>query len=114
MGPISDSDANLFKLCLVHAFRASEKGRQNFNEIERAVRITYRETKILVMSQDERNRHCNNESRSAAYSRNTCSWRGFPSASLAHEYWDFIKFNEDDSVDLYNLKGDLGEKPNLA
>ena len=44
----------------------------------------------------------------------TYSWRGFPSTSLRRGDWKLIEFHEDDSVGLYNLKDDPGEKNNLA
>jgi len=44
----------------------------------------------------------------------TYSWRGFPSTSLRRGDWKLIEFHEDDSVGLYNLRNDPGEKNNLA
>ncbi len=44
----------------------------------------------------------------------TYSWRGFPSTSLRRGDWKLIEFHEDDSVALYNLTDDPGEKDNLA
>ncbi len=44
----------------------------------------------------------------------TYSWRGFPSTSLRRGDWKLIEFHEDDTVGLYNLKDDPGEKNNLA
>ncbi len=44
----------------------------------------------------------------------TYSWRGFPSTSLLHDQWKLIEFHEDDSIALYNLKEDPGERKNLA
>jgi len=44
----------------------------------------------------------------------TYSWRGVPAASLRRSDWKLIKFFEDDSVALYNLKDDPGEKKDLS
>ena len=44
----------------------------------------------------------------------TYSWRGFPSTSLVRGQWKLIEFHEDDSVVLYNLEDDPGERKNLA
>jgi arylsulfatase A-like enzyme len=44
----------------------------------------------------------------------TYSWRGFPSTSLRRGDWKLIEFHEDDTVGLFNLKDDPGEKNNLA
>jgi arylsulfatase A-like enzyme len=44
----------------------------------------------------------------------TYSWRGFPSTSLVRGPWKLIEFHEDDSIALYNLKDDPGERKNLA
>lgn len=61
MIPIPDSNADLLKQCEVHTFRASGKGGQHINKTETAVRITHRETKIVLMCQDERSQHRNKE-----------------------------------------------------
>ena len=58
---IPDSNADLSKQCDVHTFRASAKGGQHVNKIESAVRITHRETKIVVTCQDERSQHRNKQ-----------------------------------------------------
>lgn len=44
----------------------------------------------------------------------TYSWRGFPSTSLRRGDWKLIEFHEDDTVGLYDLKDDPGERNNLA
>ena len=44
----------------------------------------------------------------------TYSWRGFPSTSLRRGDWKLIEFHEDNTVGLYNLKDDPGERNNLA
>lgn len=44
----------------------------------------------------------------------TYSWRGFPSTSLRRGDWKLIEFHEDNSIGLYNLKNDVGEKNNVA
>ena len=44
----------------------------------------------------------------------TYSWRGFPSTSLRRGNWKLIEFHEDNSVALYNLSDDPGEKHSLA
>ncbi|MEM8954012.1 MAG: sulfatase [Verrucomicrobiota bacterium] len=44
----------------------------------------------------------------------TYSWRGFPSTTLRHDKWKAIHFHEDNSIALYDLKADPGEKKNLA
>ena len=61
MIPIPDSNADLLKQCDVHTFRASGKGGQHLNKTETAVRITHRETKTVVVCQDERSQHRNKE-----------------------------------------------------
>lgn len=44
----------------------------------------------------------------------TYSWRGFPSTSLRRGDWKLIEFHEDDTIGLYNLRNDPGEKNNVA
>lgn len=44
----------------------------------------------------------------------TYSWRGFPSTSLRRGDWKLIEFHEDDTIGLYNLRDDPGERNNLA
>ena len=44
----------------------------------------------------------------------TYSWRGFPSTSLRRGDWKLIEFLEDNSVALYNLKKDPGERTDVA
>jgi arylsulfatase A-like enzyme len=44
----------------------------------------------------------------------TYSWRGFPSTSLRRGDWKLIEFHEDNSVALFNLRNDPGEKSDLA
>lgn len=44
----------------------------------------------------------------------TYTWRGFPSTSLRRGDWKLIEFHEDNSVALYNLNDDPGERHNLA
>ena len=58
---IPDSNADLSKQCDVQTFRASSKGGQHVNKIESAVRITHRETKIVVTCQYERSQYRNKE-----------------------------------------------------
>ena len=44
----------------------------------------------------------------------TYSWRGFPSTSMVRGQWKLIEFHEDDSIALYHLGDDPGERKNLA
>ena len=42
------------------------------------------------------------------------SWRGFPSTSLRRGRWKLIEFHEDQTLALYDLQSDPGERHNVA
>lgn len=42
------------------------------------------------------------------------SWRGFPSTAMRRGKWKLIEFHETDTVALYDLQHDPGERKNLA
>ncbi|GAA5222448.1 sulfatase [Membranihabitans marinus] len=47
-------------------------------------------------------------------SRQEGSWRTTPVGSIVADEWKLIQFFEDNTIELYNLKDDLGEQNNLA
>ncbi len=44
----------------------------------------------------------------------TYSWRGFPSTAMRRGNWKLIEFHETDTVALYDLQNDPGERKNVA